>query len=324
MTATTGEKMTASSVLISEVGPRDGLQNCDTIMATEDKKHWISALAASGIKEIEVGSFVSPKLLPQMADTNEIVRHATSITGLDVAVLVPNQKGAELAIAAGAHKITLPLSVSETHSLRNIRRTHDQVIDEAKAIANLIASLPQDKRPHFEGSLSTAFGCTLEGPIEETVILHNAERLMAAGCDEVGLSDTTGYGDPSSMKHLIRAVRNVVGADNLTGVHLHNTRGLGLANVLAAFEEGITTFDSSLGGLGGCPTAPGASGNVVTEDLVFMFESMGVETGIDLEALMATREIVQAALPDEDLYGFTPRAGLPLGYKGAPVPVAAE
>jgi len=324
MTATIGEKMTASSVLISEVGPRDGLQNCDAIMATEDKKQWISALAATGIKEIEVGSFVSPKLLPQMADTGEIVRYATGIEGLEVAVLVPNLKGAELAIAAGAHKITLPLSVSETHSLRNIRRTHDQVIDEAEAIAGLIASLPQDQRPHFEGSLSTAFGCTLEGPIEESVILRNAERLMRAGCDEVGLSDTTGYGDPGSMKRLIRAVRNVVGAENLTGVHLHNTRGLGLANVLAAFEEGITTFDSSLGGLGGCPTAPGASGNIVTEDLVFMFESMGVDTGIDLEALMATRELVRAALPDEDLYGFTPRAGLPLGYKGAPVPVAAE
>lgn len=316
--------MTPSNVLISEVGPRDGLQNCDAIMATEDKKQWISALAAAGLKEIEVGSFVSPKLLPQMADTGEIVRHAAGIADLDVAVLVPNLKGAELAIAAGADKITLPLSVSETHSLRNIRRTHDQVIEEASAIAGLIASLPQDKRPHFEGSLSTAFGCTLEGPIPDSVILRNAERLMEAGCDEVGLSDTTGYGDPSSMKHLIRAVRNVVGAENLTGVHLHNTRGLGLANVLAAFEEGITTFDSSLGGLGGCPTAPGASGNIVTEDLVFMFESMGIETGIDLEALMATRELVRAALPDEELYGFTPRAGLPLGYKGASVPVAAE
>lgn len=316
--------MTPSNVLISEVGPRDGLQNCDAIMATEDKKQWISALAAAGLKEIEVGSFVSPKLLPQMADTGEIVRHAAGIADLDVAVLVPNLKGAELAIAAGADKITLPLSVSETHSLRNIRRTHDQVIEEATAIASLIASLPQDKRPHFECSLSTAFGCTLEGPIPDSVILRNAERLMEAGCDEVGLSDTTGYGDPSSMKHLIRAVRNVVGAENLTGVHLHNTRGLGLANVLAAFEEGITTFDSSLGGLGGCPTAPGASGNIVTEDLVFMFESMGIATGIDLEALMATRELVRAALPDEDLYGFTPRAGLPLGYKGASVPVAAE
>ena len=316
--------MPASTVLISEVGPRDGLQNCQAIMPTEAKKSWISALAAAGVKEIEVGSFVSPKLLPQMADTGDIVRHAVEISDLEVAVLVPNLKGAELAVAAGAHKITLPLSVSETHSLRNIRRTHDQVIEEAKAIAELIAGLPEDQRPHFEGSLSTAFGCTLEGPIKESVILKCAERLMAAGCDEVGLSDTTGYGDPASMKHLIRAVRGVVGNENLTGVHLHNTRGLGLANVLAAFEEGITTFDSSLGGLGGCPTAPGASGNVVTEDLVFMFESMGVDTGIDLDALMATREMVAAALPDEELYGFTPRAGLPLGYKGGPVPVAAE
>jgi len=316
--------MATNSVLISEVGPRDGLQNCKAIMPTEQKKAWISALAASGVKEIEVGSFVSPKLLPQMADTGEIVRHAVEIVGLEVAVLVPNLKGAQLAIEAGAHKITLPLSVSETHSLRNIRRTHDQVIDEAKAISELISTQPEGQRPHFEGSLSTAFGCTLEGPIDEGVILRSAERLMAAGCDEVGLSDTTGYGDPVSMKHLIRAVRGVVGAENLTGVHLHNTRGLGLANVLAAFEEGITTFDSSLGGLGGCPTAPGASGNVVTEDLVFMFESMGVDTGIDLDALMATRELVQSALPDEELYGFTPRAGLPLGYKGAPVSIAAE
>lgn len=312
------------TVLISEVGPRDGLQNCDAIMPTAQKKAWISALAAAGVKEIEVGSFVSPKLLPQMADTGKIVRHAVTIPGLEVAVLVPNLKGAELAIEAGAHKITLPLSVSETHSLRNIRRTHDQVIDEAKSISELIARLPEDERPHFEGSLSTAFGCTLEGPIDEAVILRCAERLMAAGCDEVGLSDTTGYGDPVSMKHLIRAVRGVVGIENLTGVHLHNTRGLGLANILAAYEEGITTFDSSLGGLGGCPTAPGASGNVVTEDLVFMFESMGVDTGIDLEALMATRETVQASLPDEELYGFTPRAGLPLGFNGAMAPVAAE
>ena len=316
--------MTKSSVLISEVGPRDGLQNCDAIMPTADKKRWITALAAAGVKEIEVGSFVSPKLLPQMADTGEIVRHAIEIPDLEVAALVPNLKGAQLAIEAGADKITLPLSVSETHSLRNIRRTHDQVIEEAEAISTLIRGLPDSQRPHFEGSLSTAFGCTLEGPIDEAIILRSAERLMAAGCDEVGLSDTTGYGDPGSMKHLIRAVRATVGDENLTGVHLHNTRGLGLANILAAYEEGITTFDSSLGGLGGCPTAPGASGNVVTEDLVFMFESMGVDTGIDLDALMATREIVRAALPEEELYGFTPRAGLPLGYKGAPVPVAAE
>lgn len=306
--------MAADKVLISEVGPRDGLQNCNSIMPTNAKKAWISTLAATGLKEIEVGSFVSPKLLPQMADTAEIVRHASKISGFDVAVLVPNLKGAELAIEAGADKITLPMSVSETHSLRNIRRTHSQVLEEAKAIAELIRSQPDGKRPHFEGSLSTAFGCTLEGPIADDVLIGCAEGLVAAGCDEIGLSDTTGYGDPVSVRRLIRLIRETVGASYVTGVHLHNTRGLGLANALAAFEEGITTFDSSLGGLGGCPTAPGASGNIVTEDLVFMFESMGVSTGVDLDALLACRDHLTRALPDESLYGFTPAAGLPLGF----------
>ena len=309
--------MSASKILISEVGPRDGLQNCRSIMATADKKRWITALAEAGLREIEVGSFVSPKLLPQMADTAEIVAHARTLPGMDVAVLVPNLKGAQLAIEAGAHKITLPLSVSETHSIRNIRRTHAQVIEEAQKIAALIAGLPKENRPHFEGSLSTAFGCTLEGAIPEAVILGCAEQLMKAGCDEVGLSDTTGYGDPSSVKHLIRAVRGVVGHEAVTGVHLHNTRGLGLANALAALDEGIMTFDSSLGGLGGCPTAPGASGNIVTEDLVFMFEAMGLETGVDIEGLFKARKILADALPEEELYGFTPNAGLPLGFKPA-------
>ncbi len=307
--------MSVSEVLISEVGPRDGLQNCKSIMPTDLKKQWISELSRTGIKEIEVGSFVSPKLLPQMADTGEITRHSKTIDGLEVAVLVPNLKGAQLAIESGADKITLPMSVSETHSIRNIRRTHDQVIEEAEAISELIKSLPENDRPHFEGSLSTAFGCTLEGAIDERVILSCAERLMGAGCDEVGVSDTTGYGDPVSIKKLIKAVQGVIGEKNLTGVHLHNTRGLGLANALAAYDIGIKTFDSSLGGLGGCPTAPGASGNIVTEDLVFMFESMGVDTGIDMDALMKTRELLSQGLPDEPLYGFTPLAGLPLGFK---------
>lgn len=309
--------MTEKSIEISEVGPRDGLQNCAAVMPLAYKKQWIAAEAAAGAREIEVGSFVSKKLLPQMADTADVVAYALTIPDLTVAVLVPNLRGAQAAVEAGAHKITLPLSVSETHSMRNIRRTHKQVIEEARAITVLLKDLPADKRPHFEGSLSTAFGCTLEGPIAEDKILRLAEQLMAAGCDEVGLSDTTGYGDPASVKKLIRSVRGVVGAQNLTGVHLHNTRGLGLANALAAYEEGITTFDASLGGLGGCPTAPGASGNIVTEDLVFMFEAMGVSTGMDLDALIKCREIVREALPDEELYGFTPRAGLPLGFTKA-------
>jgi hydroxymethylglutaryl-CoA lyase len=304
------------SILISEVGPRDGLQNVSAIMPTEAKKAWIAAEAAAGIREIEVGSFVPAKLLPQLADTSEIVAYARKIEGLTVAVLVPNARGARDAIEAGAHKITLPLSVSETHSLRNLRRTHEQVLDEAREIARLIAQLPINERPHFEGSLSTAFGCTLEGAIPDAQIARLAEALMDAGCNEVGLSDTTGYANPSSTRRLIKLVHSAVGTQALRGVHLHNTRGLGLANALAAIEEGLDTIDASLGGLGGCPFAPGASGNIVTEDLAFMLDAMGLETGIDLGRLFAVRSIVAEALPQEQLYGFVTQAGLPLGHEG--------
>lgn len=301
-------------ILVSEVGPRDGLQSIDTVMPTSAKKAWISAEAAAGVREIEVGSFVPAKLLPQLADTAELVAHAKSIPGLTVAVLVPNLRGAQAAITAGADKITLPLSVSESHSMANLRRSHDQVIDEVTAIASLIAELPRSKRPHFEASLSTVFGCTIEGAIPRAQILRLAERLMAAGCDEIGLSDTTGYADPRAVRDMVRDVRGVVGAAALTGIHLHNTRGLGLANVVAALEAGLTTLDSSLGGIGGCPAAPGASGNIVTEDLVFMLQAMGLSTGIDLPKLLEIRRIVSDALPGEQLYGFTPDAGLPLGF----------
>ena len=304
-------------VLVSEVGPRDGLQSISAIMPTAAKKAWIEAEAAAGVSEIEVGSFVPARLLPQLADTAEIVAHALIIPHLTVAVLVPNAKGAEAAIAAGAHKLTLPLSVSETHSLANLRKTHAQVIDDARTIAAMIRALPPGKRPYFEGSLSTVFGCTLEGTIRDAQIEKLAAALMEAGCDEVGLSDTTGYADPAAVKRLIALVRNVVGEAKLTGIHLHNTRGLGLANALAALESGLTTLDASLGGLGGCPFAPGASGNIVTEDLVFMLQAMGLETGIDLPKLLKTREILAAALPGETLYGFVPDAGLPLGWENA-------
>jgi hydroxymethylglutaryl-CoA lyase len=233
---------------------------------------------------------------------------------LTVAALVPNLRGAQAAVEAGAHKITLPLSVSETHSLRNLRRTHVQVLEEAGAIGDLLRTLPTDRRPHFEGSLSTVFGCTLEGAIPDVQIARLAEALMAAGCDEIGLADTTGYADPAAVRRVVRLVRAAAGAGAVSGIHLHNTRGLGLANALAAIEEHITTFDSSLGGLGGCPFAPGASGNIVTEDLCFMLAAMGLDTGIDLSALLKVREIVAAALPDQELYGFTPLAGLPLGF----------
>jgi len=301
-------------VLVSEVGPRDGLQSIKSIMPTEAKKAWIAAEAAAGVREIEVCSFVPAKILPQMADAAEVVAYARTIPGLTVLALVPNFKGAENAINAGAHKIALPLSASETHSKANLRRSHAEVLDDVRRIAELVRGLPADRRPGFEGNVATAFGCTLEGNVPESKVVELAAALMEAGCDDVGLSDTTGYANPAQVRRLIKLVRQEIGAQHLSGVHLHNTRGLGLANALAALEEGITTLDSSLGGLGGCPYAPGASGNIVTEDLVFMLDAMGLRTGIDLDKLLKVREILVRALPGEELYGFTPESGLPKGY----------
>lgn len=307
----------SNEILISEVGPRDGLQSINPVMPLAAKKAWISALANTGVREIEVGSFVPAHILPQLADTAEVVAHARTIAGLTVAVLVPNLKGAEAAVKSGAHKITIPLSCSESHSLKNVRRTHAQMLDETRNIVALIRAQPAAQRPKFEGGLSTAFGCTIEGIVPADTVVRLAEEMMAAGCDEVGLSDTTGYANPAQVKDLVRRVKRAVGDHNLSGLHLHNTRGLGLANVIAGLDVGITTFDSSMAGLGGCPFAPGASGNIVTEDLVFMLEAMGLATGIDLPQLLAVRKILSDALPCEQLYGFTPDAGLPLGFSPA-------
>lgn len=299
---------------ISEVGPRDGLQSIDRVMPLEAKKAWIAAEAAAGVPEIEVGSFVPPSLLPQMADTADLIAFAKTIDGLAVAVLIPNLKGAERAIAAGAQKMSIPFSMSETHSLKNVRKDHAAMVAEIRAIAELVAVQPEATRPHFEVGLATAFGCTIEGPVSEDNVVRLAAAAIEAGAVEVGLSDTTGYANPAQVRRLVRRVKAEIGADRLNTLHLHNTRGLGLANALAGLEEGITTLDTSLGGLGGCPFAPGASGNIVTEDLVFMLEAMGYETGIDLEKLLKVRSIIADALPGEPLYGFTPDAGLPLGF----------
>lgn len=312
------ELLDGIDVLVSEVGPRDGLQSSRRVMPTEAKKAWIAALVAAGVREIEVGSFVPAHVLPQLADTGEIVAHCRAAhPRLHVAALVPNAKGAEAAIRAGAQKITLPLSASETHSLKNLRRTHAQVFEEVARIVDMLADLPEDSRPEFEGAVSTAFGCTLEGTVPEAKVVALSERLIALGCDEVGLSDTSGYANPAQVKRLVKAVHAAIGPERMTGLHLHNTRGLGLANVVAGLEVGITTFDASQGGLGGCPFAPGASGNIVTEDLVFMLEAMGLRTGIDPERLMEARRVLARALPDEPLYGFVPDAGLPLGFARA-------
>lgn len=302
-------------ILISEVGPRDGLQNCKGVMPTDVKKRWIKGLYEAGVREIEVGSFVPPKLFPQLADTAEIVAYAKTFPYLTVLALIPNLRGAQGALAAGVDAVTLPLSASETHSLKNMRQNHDQVIENVRAIRELFNSVPTEQSPRFEAGVSTAFGCSIEGKVPEAKVLELSERLVEAGVDELGLSDTVGYAQPLQVKRLIKKVREVAGAERVKSVHLHNTYGLGIANAFAAYEEGIEVFDSSQGGLGGCPASPGASGNIVTEDLVYMFEAMGVDTGIDLEALIACRKYLTEGLPGESIYGMTPNAGLPKGYK---------
>ncbi|BCX53548.1 MULTISPECIES: hydroxymethylglutaryl-CoA lyase [Comamonas] len=298
-------------LLISEVGPRDGLQSVSATMSTAHKYAWIDALVAAGVQEIEVGSFVSPKLLPQMADAAEVVRHAVTHPGVTIMALVPNLKGAEAAMRAGAHKITLPVSASPAHSMANVRKTPAQMVEEVRAIARLRDEMVP--AVHIEAGISTAFGCTLQGLVPEDEVIALAAACVAAGADESGLSDTTGMANPAQVKRLFTRLRSELG-DKAGAAHMHNTRGLGLANCLAAYEAGVRTFDASQAGLGGCPYAPGASGNVVTEDLVFMFEAMGLRTGIDIERLLAARETLAAGLPGEALYGMLPPAGLPKGF----------
>jgi hydroxymethylglutaryl-CoA lyase len=297
-------------VHICEVGPRDGLQNAKHLMPTEAKKAWIAALAHAGLKEIEVGSFVPPKLIPAMADTGDVVAFAKTIPGLKVVALAPNLKGFQRAIEAGAHKVTFPVSASRQHSESNVRMTPQQMVEEVRKCAQF---------PHpgveIEGAVSTAFGCTMQGVVPDDDVVRIAQAL-AEFCDGVALADTVGYANPAQVRRLFRRVKESIG-DKLEGAHFHNTRGLGLANALAAYEEGVRAFDSSMAGLGGCPFAPGASGNVITEDLVFMFESMGVSTGIDLDKLFLAREVLVNAIPGEPVYGHTPLAGLPKGFRAA-------
>ena len=300
--------------LISEVGPRDGLQSIKRVMPTAAKLRWISALAAAGLREIEVGSFVPPKLLPQMADIRDVVAHALTIPGLHVAVLAPNLRGAQGAFEAGVHKITLPVSVTNEHALANIRKTTEQLIKEVR---NIVA-LRDEQFPgiEIEAGISVAFGCTIAGTVTDDQTICMCLAMAECGVDEIGLSDTSGYANPVQVRRLFRRLQSEVG-EKAGGAHFHNTRGQGLANVVAALDVGVTTIDSSQAGLGGCPYAPGATGNIVTEDLAFLLEAMGYDTGVDIDKLIAARAILAEALPGEGLYGHVQDAGLPKGFSYA-------
>lgn len=305
-----------SEVTVTEVGLRDGLQAIAAIMPTEIKCEWIRLAYEAGVRSIEVGSFVPPRLLPQMADTAAVAKYALALPGLHVCALVPNLRGAEAAFAAGVHEVPVPVSASAAHSRANVRKSQEEMVEELQRICELRDQAPSASRPEVIAGIATAFGCTIQGEVPESEVERVAVACAEAGADSIGLGDTTGYANPAQVRRLFRRLRGVVG-DRLQGGHFHDTRGMGLANVVAALDCGIHSFDSSLAGLGGCPHAPGATGNIATEDLVFMLESMGLDTGIDVEKIVRSRQLLKDALPGEALYGHIERAGLTRTYRRA-------
>jgi len=292
---------------IREVGLRDGLQLVKSFLATERKIAWCREEVAAGLAEVEVTSFVPPSVVPQFADAAEVAQAAAGIGGLAVAALVPNLKGATRGFEAGVDKINFVLSASEAHNLANVRRsTAESVADFGRIIAERKARGLATK---VVAGIATTFGCTIQGHVPEAQVLRLVESLAAAGSDEIVLADTVGYANPAQVKRIFSAVAAIF--DKPVYAHFHDTRGLGLANVSAAVDAGITRFDASIGGLGGCPFAPGASGNIDTEDCAFLLESLGFDTGLDIEKLVALRERVAQWLPQERVGGMIAQAGLP-------------
>jgi hydroxymethylglutaryl-CoA lyase len=308
---------------VREVGLRDGLQSIAEILPTEQKIAWLEAEHAAGVREIEVSSFVPPKLLPQLADAEAVVRHALSLPGLTVSALIPNLRGAERGLALGVHEMNFVLSVSEGHNRANVRRTTAESIEDFRRVVALCHTAPAERRPRVACGLATAFGCTIEGPVDEERVRRIAVEAAEAGADAILLADTVGYGQPAAVGRVFRRVIADVAPLPVAG-HFHDTRGLGLANVLAALNAGARAFDASLGGLGGCPYAPGATGNIVTEDLVFMLEAMSFDTGIDIDRMIKVRELVHTLLPNIAQHGAIAKAGLPKNFHSAPIAQAAE
>ena len=308
-----------SRAVIREVGLRDGLQAIAQVLPTERKLEWIRDAHAAGQREIEVGSFVPARLLPQLADTAELVAFAKTLPGLVVSVLVPNFKGAEKAIETGADLMLVPLSASHAHSLANLRKTPDDVVAEvAKMRAARDAA---GSKTLIEGGIGTAFGCTIQDKVEQSEVLRCMQALLDAGADRVSIADTVGYADPAAVRDLFEQAVRIAGERFCCG-HFHDTRGMAMANVYAALEVGVSRFDATLAGIGGCPHAPGASGNASSEDLAYMLLSMGVETGIDIDRLLALRAKVAGWLDGEALHGTLWRAGLPKTLL-QPAPAAA-
>ena len=305
------------SAVVREVGPRDGLQMSRSIMPTASKLRWIAAMEAAGLREMEVASFVPPSAMPGMADAAEVVRAVRERhPALHAVVLAPNLRGARDAAAAGAGTIILPISASEAHSRSNVRRSRAEQVSEFRAVVAWARGLGE-AAPRIEAGIAAAFGCSLQGEVPEHEVVALAAELAEAGADAVALADTLGYASPAAIRRLVRAVRGAIGPVPLGNLHLHDTLGTGLANVLAALEEGVRGFDAAWGGLGGCAFAPGSVGNIATEDLVYLLESEGFDTGIDLAALIESRAVLRDGLPDEPLSGRVAAAGIPPTYQPA-------
>jgi hydroxymethylglutaryl-CoA lyase len=306
-------RIPVDSVKVVEVGPRDGLQNEKVTIPTEAKVEYITALADAGLKVIEAGAFVSPKWVPQMADTAEVYREIPKDPGVEFPVLVPNMKGLERAIEAGVKSIAIFTAASDTFNKRNINMT----IDESFANYAPVAARARAEGMRVRGYISTAFGCPYEGDVPAEKVLEVSARLLDLGCYEVSVGDTIGVGTPMQVQGVVGMLLQVIPASKLA-MHFHDTRGTALANTLAALEMGIATFDASSGGLGGCPFAPGASGNLATEDLVYMLDHMGIETGVSLDLLVAASSIVgpylDHPLPGRYLQACT-RGGVPFATK---------
>ncbi len=301
-----------SDIIFQEVSPRDGLQIEPTILATEDKIRLIDALSTMGFSRIEVSSFVSPKAIPALADAADVFAGITRVAGVTYVALIPNLRGAERALQAGADELNMVMSAGETHNLANMRMTAEESFAAFEAIVARVRAAPVS----LNGTVATAFGCPFEGDQPDDKILALVRRYLALGVEGITLADTTGMANPRQVERLVGKVLALVPADRLT-LHFHDTRGLGLANVLAAHRAGARRFDGSLGGLGGCPFAPGASGNICTEDAVAMAEQMGMATGIDLPALIALSRKLPALL-GHDVPGQVMKAGLVTDLHPAP------
>ena len=300
-----------SDVLIREVGLRDGLQLVKNILPTEKKIKWLNKQSLLNFKEIEVTSFVPKKVVPQFFDAKIILNEANKISNLTSSVLVPNLFGAKKALELNAQKINYVLSASESHNKANVNKDVNSSINELSEIVNYNRNL--EKNSKIGVAISTAFGCSIEGEISNLKVLNLVEKILKIGVDEITIADTVGYANPKQVRMLFKRLINLT--DNLEiFAHFHDTRGLGIVNVLTAFDLGIRKFDSSLLGLGGCPFAPGASGNVATEDLIYLFNSMRVSTGINLEDLVILCKYISNFFPNEVVNGRIISAGIPKNY----------